>query len=233
MDKIEKQDDAGVVVEGVRYDAGLLSDYGGGNVEWWQDYIRAELDRSHDFYTEALAAAPQPPSGGESSFDRRFADMLVGILGEVQDELGFTDEDKLCANGSAEIIAAIRDLKERAITAPPSAPMGVAYLDIGVGGYMDLGSELSDEELAKLPYGRHVLGIIGTHGVDGYVLAQQPAAQPAAPAPCAFRSLLAEARRQYRDSDAAGDVLAWLDERVLDVDHAASVAVPEGKEAKE
>lgn len=61
-------------------------------------------------------------------------------------------------------------------TAPPSAPMGVAYLDIGAGGYMDLGSELSDEELAKLPYGRHVLGIIGTHGVDGYVLAQQPAA---------------------------------------------------------
>lgn len=42
-----------------RYDAGLLSDYGGGNVEWWQDYIRSELDRAHDFYTEALAA-PQP-----------------------------------------------------------------------------------------------------------------------------------------------------------------------------
>ena len=58
-------------------------------------------------------------------------------------------------------------------------------------------------------------------------LAQQPASQGATPAPCAFRSLLAEARRQYRDSDAAGDVLAWLDERVLDVDHAASVAVPE------
>lgn len=58
----------------------------------------------------------------------------------------------------------------------PAAPSGVAYLDIGAGGYMDLGSELSDEELAKLPYGRHVLGIIGTHGVDGYVLAQQPAA---------------------------------------------------------
>lgn len=61
-------------------------------------------------------------------------------------------------------------------SAPPSAPVGVAYLDIGAGGYMDLGSELSDEELAKLPYGRHVLGIIGTHGVDGYVLSQQPAA---------------------------------------------------------
>ena len=59
-------------------------------------------------------------------------------------------------------------------------------------------------------------------------LAQQLASQGATPAPCAFRALLAEARREYRDSDAAGDVLAWLDERVLDVDHAASVAVPEG-----
>ncbi|MBP7656714.1 MAG: hypothetical protein KA742_09250, partial [Pseudoxanthomonas sp.] len=58
----------------------------------------------------------------------------------------------------------------------PVAPVGVAYLDIGVGGYMDLGTEMSDEELAKLPNGRHVLGIIGTHGVDGYTLAQQPAA---------------------------------------------------------
>lgn len=32
------------------YDAGLLSDHGGGNVEWWQDYIRAELGRAHEFY---------------------------------------------------------------------------------------------------------------------------------------------------------------------------------------
>ena len=32
------------------YDAGLLSDFGGGNVDWWQDYIRAELDRAHDLY---------------------------------------------------------------------------------------------------------------------------------------------------------------------------------------
>lgn len=33
-----------------RYDAGLLNDWGGGNVEWWQDYIRAELDAAHQFY---------------------------------------------------------------------------------------------------------------------------------------------------------------------------------------
>lgn len=33
------------------YDAGLLGDYGGGDVEWWHDYLRAELARAHDFYS--------------------------------------------------------------------------------------------------------------------------------------------------------------------------------------
>ena len=33
-----------------RYDAGLLSDYGGGNVEWWQDYLRAEIERCNDHW---------------------------------------------------------------------------------------------------------------------------------------------------------------------------------------
>ena len=37
------------------YDAGLLNDFGGGNVDWWQDYIRAELGRAHDFYESRIA----------------------------------------------------------------------------------------------------------------------------------------------------------------------------------
>ena len=52
------------------------------------------------------------------------------------------------------------------------APKAVAYLDLGVGGYMDIGTDLTDEELATLPKGRHMLGVIGTYGVDGYVPAQ-------------------------------------------------------------
>ena len=35
-----------------RYDAGLLGNGGGGDVEWWQDYLRAELERAHDFYAD-------------------------------------------------------------------------------------------------------------------------------------------------------------------------------------
>ena len=53
------------------------------------------------------------------------------------------------------------------------AKNAVAYLDLGTGGYMDVGTDLTDEELATLPKGRHMLGIIGTYGVDGYVPAQR------------------------------------------------------------
>jgi len=35
-----------------RYDTGLLGDGGSGDVAWWQDYVRAELDRAHDFYQD-------------------------------------------------------------------------------------------------------------------------------------------------------------------------------------
>ena len=52
----------------------------------------------------------------------------------------------------------------------------VAYLDIGAGGYLDLGSALPEEQLLALPNGRHVLGIIGTYGIDGYVSAPVAAA---------------------------------------------------------
>ena len=42
------------------YDAGLLGNGGGGNVEWWHDYIRAELDRAHDFYQDQAGLAYPP-----------------------------------------------------------------------------------------------------------------------------------------------------------------------------
>ena len=55
------------------------------------------------------------------------------------------------------------------------AQKAVAYLDLGVGGYMDIGTDLTDEALATIPKGRHMLGIVGTYGVEGY--------SPAQPAP--------------------------------------------------
>ena len=69
-----------------------------------------------------------------------------------------------------------RDRKDRVplYLAPGAQPAQkeVAYLDLGTGGYMDIGTDLSDEQLASLPKGRHMLGIVGTYGVDGYVPAQ-------------------------------------------------------------
>ena len=64
----------------------------------------------------------------------------------------------------------VRDLKEltRALSESGGGGEAVAYLDIGAGGYMDVGTDLTDEQLAALPKGRHMLGIIGTYGVDGY-----------------------------------------------------------------
>ena len=59
-------------------------------------------------------------------------------------------------------IAALR----AALAERPAEP--VAYLDVGAQGFLDLGSDLSDDQLSSLPKGRHMLGIIGTYGVDGY-----------------------------------------------------------------
>ncbi|KRG39125.1 hypothetical protein ARC78_15010 [Stenotrophomonas pictorum JCM 9942] len=58
----------------------------------------------------------------------------------------------------------------------PAAQEAVAYLDIGAGGYLDLGSNLPEVQLLALPKGRHALGIIGTYGIDGYAAAPVAAA---------------------------------------------------------
>lgn len=68
-------------------------------------------------------------------------------------------------------------IEARVMGAQP-APNAVAYLDLGVGGYMDVGTDLTDEELAALPKGRHMLGIVGTYGIEGYVPAQPAPSVP-------------------------------------------------------
>ena len=67
---------------------------------------------------------------------------------------------------------------EARVTGAQPAQKAVAYLDLGVGGYMDIGTDLTDEQLASLPKGRHMLGIVGTYGVDGYVSAQPAPSVP-------------------------------------------------------
>lgn len=39
------------------YDPGLLNDYGGGNVGWWMDYIRHEVNRCNDYWRTLLESS--------------------------------------------------------------------------------------------------------------------------------------------------------------------------------
>lgn len=32
------------------YDAGIINDYGGGDVSWWQDYVRSEIAAANGFW---------------------------------------------------------------------------------------------------------------------------------------------------------------------------------------
>jgi NTP pyrophosphatase (non-canonical NTP hydrolase) len=70
----------GMVLDIPAYDAGLLGDGGGGDVEWWQDYIRAELERSHEHYLSHFAdLAASPSVKGEDGWRpevRAFADLM-------------------------------------------------------------------------------------------------------------------------------------------------------------
>jgi hypothetical protein len=57
-------------VEFQDYDAGMLNDWGGGNVSWWLDYLRAEIDRANNHWREQTGPLPlytqsQPPKSKE------------------------------------------------------------------------------------------------------------------------------------------------------------------------
>lgn len=37
------------------YDCGIINDYGGGNVQWWQDYLRHEINRCNEYWRSATS----------------------------------------------------------------------------------------------------------------------------------------------------------------------------------
>lgn len=96
----------------------------------------------------------------------------------------------------------------------------VAYLDLGAGGYMDVGTDLTDEQLAALPKGRHMLAIIGTHGVNGYTLASAPVAGDAQE-PVAYRAWFDQ------DNGARWLFTLWPEEERLDVQWEPLYAAPQ------
>src|SRR5690606_33338697 len=100
--------------------------------------------------------------------------MIAAFRSGFQNELHKNDRRRTMSAEEAGLRAMLK------ATPQPAEP--VAYLDLGVGGYMDVGTALTDEQLAALPKGRHMLGIIGTYGVNGY---REAAPQPAEPVKCA------------------------------------------------
>src|SRR3990167_4197878 len=83
--------------------------------------------------------------------------------------LGIAIEQVEDATDMTELFYCLKDLIAQAQAAPEAEPVAsVAYLDVGAGGYVDLGTDQPIEALEKMPYGRHMLGIIGTYGADGW-----------------------------------------------------------------
>jgi hypothetical protein len=67
------------------YDAGLLNDFGGGNVDWWQDYIRAELARAHDHYEAEAADALASARAEIAGLKQRIADGIASFAADPPD----------------------------------------------------------------------------------------------------------------------------------------------------
>jgi len=68
------------------YDSGLLGSYGGGDVNWWHDYLRAEIGRCNDFH-------------------RNTCDKLSEIIAEKHDKITALEEDLRAAEALAEAAA--------------------------------------------------------------------------------------------------------------------------------
>lgn len=104
----------------------------------------------------------------KKNIDRDLVDVTPEMLraAQLRSELGAF----ACSNWSGGY-SAIEELFRVMVAAAPVSAEPVAYLDLGAGGYMDVGTDLTDEQLAALPKGRHMLAIVGTYGVEGFTAA--------------------------------------------------------------
>lgn len=123
-----------------------------------RDALRAELDALKAWKEEVEKQEPLAwrTFDGEGGYDYR------GVDGNEDYRDEFIERNPKHANWVDALYAS-------PVPAQSVPAEVVGYLDLGVGGYIDIGSDLSDEELSKLPKGRHALAIVGTWGVDGYV----------------------------------------------------------------
>lgn len=54
IEEEKKEQLRNIVSEIDDYDCGLINDYGGGNIQWWQDYISSVIQQCNDYWRESL-----------------------------------------------------------------------------------------------------------------------------------------------------------------------------------
>jgi hypothetical protein len=90
------------------YDAGLLNDFGGGDVGWWQDYLRAEIGRANDHWRAALTAGnAETPDLDKWSIDNSTASpiLMYEKCSVIQDEQAHFVLGLIRSAGNAEGLA--------------------------------------------------------------------------------------------------------------------------------
>lgn len=105
-EKLDTQSGQGVEpVEFQDYDAGMLNDWGGGNVSWWLDYLRAEIERANNHWREQtgplpLYTHPQPAQHPDDAAVDRFAEAMKAKLAKKRAEgrAGWEDP-QVCPSG--------------------------------------------------------------------------------------------------------------------------------------
>ncbi|MGR6078504.1 hypothetical protein [Achromobacter sp. CSND-B12] len=148
-----------------------------------------------------LASAPVADERAAETFAERFALALKPVA--YTTKRGAVYRGKSTQVGSENLCTISQAVYEfRAALASLPAPderQAVAYLDLGTGGYMDMGTDLTDEQLAALPKGRHMLAIIGSHGVNGY-------------SPCALESAPVADERAAQEYGSPADVAQRIEQ---------------------
>ena len=106
-----------------RYDCGLINDYGGGDVQWWQDYIRAEIERCNDHWEAQLKEKDEEIQGLREGRENQ---ELYSDEKEEQARLREIDCANLMAENN-ELRKALEEILDVTTTAFKNVPSGVGY----------------------------------------------------------------------------------------------------------